>query len=546
MSDKENPRREKKVQSSVLFGFAYRQRRPNGKWTIRFRWGRIAVFFGGMAVLGYVAFATALYFFFKNVREFDEVRYADMFTVIFRMDEHRARMGDSQIEKAKKLFEEGDYRGGLHHLRTGVARSPKNLEGRRMLAEFYLLAYRRPDMAIQIMDMGLPYAYRDPEYLKSYLQILLAYQKDGEVVDVAKTILKTDPPPEIKKIMALGAATALHYRGNFDEAEDYLKEYQLENDLEGTLLTAKIFWERGQREQAIERLESALGRFPNDEPLFAALTRFYRETGDLDRARQYAVLRTINAPLSVAPRIDLLHILQQSGMTERANREADSILRQFQSEDRSLLGLANFAAESGNVALANRIYETALQQNMNIGNFALLLIETYIAAGDYERAIQFTEELANERPAWLDGSMPIFNTLRSVAYFGNGQRDLSRIYLNQFLKDGNLRAESLIAVSRRFRELGGYEEARQILQQAVKRNPENQVALTQLIALEIAMGNSTQLEGYLKRLIGMRRPSQDLLRNAYQQLGSDRFIFTPDRETLLAELNALLNTSKGS
>ncbi len=546
MAEKENSRRERKAQSSVLLGFAYRQRRPNGKWTIRFRWGRIGLFLGGMAALGYLAFATALYFFFKNVREFDEVRYADMFTVIFRMDEHRSRMGNSQIEKAKELFEEGDYRGGLHHLRTGVVRAPENLEGRRMLAEFYLFAYRRPDLAIQILDSGLPYAHRDPDYLKNFLQILLAHQKDAEAIDVAETILQTDPPPEIRKVMALAAATALQYRGNFDQAEDYLSEYQLDVELEGVLLSARIAWERGQRRLAIERLESSLGRFPNDEPIFAALTRYYRENGDLDRARQYAVLRTINAPLSVAPRIDLLHILHQSGMTERANREADAILRQFEGEERSLLGLANFATESGNIILANRIYETALQQKLNIGSFALLLIETYVAAGDYERAIQFTEELAKERPSWLEGSIPIFNSLRSVAYFGNGQRDLSRIYLNQFLKEGNLRAESLIAVSRRFQELGGYEEARQILQQAVRRNPENQVALTQLVALEIAMGNSTQLEGHLKRLIGMRRPSQDLLQNAYQQLGSDRFIYTSDRENLLAELNALLHSAQDS
>ena len=38
----------------------------------------------------------------------------------------------------------------------------------------------------------------------------------------------------------------------------------------------------------------------------------------------------------------------------------------------------------------------------------------------------------------------------------------------------------------------------------------------------------------------MRRPEIGLIADAYHKLGSDRFIFTPKRESLLLELNALL------
>jgi hypothetical protein len=41
----------------------------------------------------------------------------------------------------------------------------------------------------------------------------------------------------------------------------------------------------------------------------------------------------------------------------------------------------------------------------------------------------------------------------------------------------------------------------------------------------------------------MRRPQEDLLFEAYKKLGSDRFIFTPNREALLLELSALLRKS---
>jgi hypothetical protein len=38
----------------------------------------------------------------------------------------------------------------------------------------------------------------------------------------------------------------------------------------------------------------------------------------------------------------------------------------------------------------------------------------------------------------------------------------------------------------------------------------------------------------------MRRPQPEIILQAYRKLGSDRFIFTPNRESLLIDLSALL------
>ncbi|MEM9227736.1 MAG: hypothetical protein AAGA45_07185, partial [Verrucomicrobiota bacterium] len=62
--------------------------------------------------------------------------------------------------------------------------------------------------------------------------------------------------------------------------------------------------------------------------------------------------------------------------------------------------------------------------------------------------------------------------------------------------------------------------------------------------LEIDMGNSAQLGDYLKTLLQMRRPSPELLEKAYRSLGSDRFIFTQNREDLLNELDVILYPEK--
>ncbi|MEO0796126.1 MAG: hypothetical protein AAFX93_13230 [Verrucomicrobiota bacterium] len=530
-------------QKSILLGFAIRRRGPSGRWRIQFRWGRIFGVLAIMAIIGYFALTTALFVFFKKVQKFDDVSYADMFTVLLHMDEHRAKVGDYQIERAKEMLEKQQYNDAFTFLREGVVRSPKNNEGRLLLSEYFIVLPKLggPDRAIDLLREGVPYAKEDPAYLQRYIQLLLQQQLDVEVIAVSEEILAGEPNKDVQRLLAVASATANLLRGNFDAAEDFVKTYNLEDELEGLRLSARITWERGQEKAAIEKLENAIGKFQTNEPIYAALAKYHRDRGEGDKARQYAVRRNIEAPLAVAPRIELLPILSMTGEDERAAREAEAILRQFRKEENALLLLANYATDDGKIDLARRIYEEALENDFPIGKFALLLIEAHIVAGDYEGAISFSEELAKERPDWLESNMPVFNSLRAVAYFGVGNDNLAGIYTDQFLKESNVRVESLLAVSRRFAALGGNQFARKILKQAYENNPKNQAALSNLIQIEIETGNAAELGNYLKRLLQMRRPSIDILQQAYQKLGSDRFIFTPDRETLLIELNAVIN-----
>ncbi len=538
----------RKNRNTVLLGLAVRERGPSGRWRIRFRWGLLLGMMAIFVILGYCVMATGLYFYFKRVQNFDEVRYLDMYTLLFNQTEHRAKVGDYQIEQAKAALEEGNFRQALQYLRTGIIRSPENLDGRTLMADFLMFGFRPPDYdrAINILRDGVPFAYNDPDYLKKYIQVLLLHQDDAEVVEVADRILAKNPSPEVTRILALAAATATYYRGNFDQAEDYLRRYDLEDELEGALLSARISWDRGQKAAAIAKLEADLDKFPNDEPIYELLTRFHREEGDNAKARQYAVLRNINAPLSVGPRIDLLFILNATGQEERARREAESILQQFANDERSLQYLANYATDTGNVELSRRIYERALENDFNIAPFAMLLIESHITAGDFKGAIDFTSELVKERPSWLEKNWAIFNSLRAVAYYGLGNADLTELYLNQFLQASDVRVESLLAVSNRFEKLDGKEESRKILMQAYSQNPRNQAALSRLIALEIELGNSAELGPYLEDLLQMRRPSASILTEAYRKLGSDHFIFTRGRKDLLIELESIINPRTGS
>jgi Tfp pilus assembly protein PilF len=528
---------------AILFGYAVQSKALDGRVSIRFRWTRLFVTFTLLAVVGWLSLAGALYFYFKYNKEFEDVSYVKMLTLLpFGIEEHRREMGDFHIEKGLDEMRDGNLRDGFRLLRLGVARSPGNLEGRLVMAEFYEFAIKRPDIAAQQLLEGLEKGgLEDLDYLKRTLRVLLRHQMDEEIQALADENLPDTPElTERNRVLAFGAANANHLRGNFDKAENYLIDYGLIESLEGLLLSSQISWERGDKITAITKMEASLRKFPKSEPLLMQLSRYHRELGELDDARRYAILRNVSDPLSAAPRLELLYIYNKSGDEASEKREIQRMLRQFRDDEPALQSLANFAAETGNIDLARRTYAEALENQFAIDTFALLLIEAHLSSDDYGGALYFAEELLKEKPEWLSNRWATFNSLRAVASYGVGQADLGEIYLQDFLDGQNNQPETLLAVARYFDDIERDPQAHKVLLDAYQANPSNQKVLTELIRTELQLGYTENLNRLLPRLLQMRRPQEELLVEAYRKLGSDRFIFTPNREGLLLELNAIL------
>ncbi|MBT62120.1 MAG: hypothetical protein CML13_02805 [Puniceicoccaceae bacterium] len=549
MNKKQSTRHPVAREKSILLGFVAQRKGIDGRTEISIRWGRLFAAALLLLVAGWFAMAGALYFHFKYNKEFDEVSYSKMLTLLpFGIEEHRVEMGNYHIQKGLNEIKQGNYRDALRLLRLGVARAPANLEGRRVLAEFYEVALKRHDIAADQLLKGLSQGgIDDIDYLKQTLRVLLRYQMDEQIQELADEYLPKEPElTDINRTLAFGAANANYLRGNYDRADDYLSSYNLLESLEGVLLSSQISWDRGNQEAAITKMEDAVSTFPNSEPLLMQLSRYNRELGNIDAARRYAILRNVSDPLSSAPRLELLYIYNKSGDTEREQRETQRMLQQFSEDEAALQALANFAADTGNVDLARRTYEEALENEFNIDAFALLLIEAHLVDKDYEGALEFSEELLKERPDWLTARWAIFNSLRAVASYGINRPDLGEIYLQDFIDEANNQPQTYLAVARRFTKIDRHQQARKILMVAYQRTPTNQKILSELIRSELILGNTENLNRLLARLLEMRRPQMELLVEAYQKLGSDRFIFTPDRESLLLQLSSILRENEQS
>jgi predicted Zn-dependent protease len=526
----------------ILFGYVVQRKGADGRMEIAVRWGRLMATFFALCIAGWLCTAAALYFYFKYKKDFEEVSITGMIALPFRLDDHRKEMGDYHVKKGLEEIKEGNYRDALRLLRLGVTRSPGNLEGRLVLTEFYEIALKRPEIAVDLMMKGLTHGgIEDLDYLKQTLRILLRYQMDEKIQELADDYL----PEELEltdrnRTLAFGAANANYLRGNYDRADDYLISYNLIDSLEGLLLSSQISWDRGDQFSAITKMEESLRKFPNSEPLLMQLSRYHREMGDIDQARRYAILRNVSDPLSPAPRLELLYIYNTSGDAEREKRETQRMLSQFRDDEKALQALANFAADTGNIDLARRTYEEALENEFKIDAFALLLIEAHLVNEDYEGATSFSEELLKERPEWLQNRWAIFQSLRAVASYGSNRPDLGEIYLQDFVDDPQNQPQTHLAVARRFNNIERPQQARSVLMKAYQQAPTNQKILSELIRAELTLGNTENLNRLLTRLLLMRRPQMELLAEAYRKLGSDRFIFTPDRESLLLQLSAII------
>ena len=529
----------------ILFGFVTQSKGADGRIHIAVRWGRILSTLLTLFIAGWIATAGALFYYFKYKKDFNEVTITGMLSLPFRIDEHREEMGDYHVKQGLEEVKEGNYRDALRLLRLGVARSPSNLEGRRVLAEFYELALKRSDVAADLMLKGLDRGgIEDLDYLKQTLRMLLRNQMDEQIQELCNKYLPAEPDlSDINRTLAFGGANANYLRGNYDQADDYLIAYNLIESLEGLLLSSQISWDRGNQIAAITKMEYSLRRFPNSEPLLMQLSRYHREIGEIDKARRYAILRNVKDPLSAAPRLELLYIYNKSEDFDREQRETQRMLKQFRDDESALQALANFAADTGNIDLARRTYEEALENEFAVDAFALLLVESHLVSKDYEGALSFSEELLKERPDWLTQRWAIFNSLRAVASYGINRPDLGEIYLQYFIDEANNPPQTYLAVARRFSGIDRAPQARKILSTAMQRTPANQKILSELIRVELKLGNTENLNHLLTRLLQMRRPQMEIIVDAYNKLGSDRFIFTPSRENLLLQLSAILRES---
>lgn len=488
----------------------------------------------------YLLLAGAAFLFVHYGQHIESVGVLDVL-LPSRWGHYRVARGDHHVAIAQKLAGEGNHLEALLLVRTGVVRSPANRDGRLLLAQL-LVEARRPDTAQQVLLDGLQFHRNDPSYLHPLLAFLLQQQQDARVIALARGSLRSPPAlPECSRLFGFAAATASYFRGNYDQADDFLHALpQLPFSRDGRLLEAKIDWDRGYRDLALLQLRQLAIELPGDVEIHRELAGRLGERGLHDEARRLSLAFQIAHPALPGPRIELLNAYHRTGEHDRVAREAGALLRDFAADSSALLALADFAANIGDVSLARRLDDHAKAHHLPREAHAILVVEALIVARDYRTALDTSRELLRENPGWDPRYAALLGSLQAIAHYGLGDVEAARLLLTNFLNHSDLRAENLLAIAKRLSDVGAGEQARQTLLRAVTVDPLNQAALTRLVELDLNLNRIDDLPAHLRRLLTMRRPSPDVLLVAQHKLGSDLFLFSAERPAALEAVRLAL------
>ncbi len=549
-----------------VVGYKERRYRPN--------WRRIGLLFPVFLLLLWVGLSEANYFKERFMNGIPTTRRADMYLYLpdtaansvanlflskeqIRLREreklltakdsygrsaHLYRKGEYYVSVAKEALARQDYAEFSRYIGTGAQLSPANLEAQRLCADLFF-AFQRPLDAYQLLEESLVFAKQDREYFRQYVQRCFMLDQDARLIATATKYLG-DPAvaEDIRADLRLAAAQAHFLRGDFADAARLIKEHRLDQTADGYLLNCQLLWESGDRTGALAELDAALAVFPAGVRLLEMKARWLKESGELARAKDTLDLLAISQPGRPGPLIQSLYLLP--GEADRPRREAllEKIIATFGNQEQPMLDLARFGNDTSDVALTARLAKLALERKFgNRVRFDLVHVECLLNAGRARETILLVDALYKqaERDQWVAETRMAFDALRTIAYFADGQTEIGSINLQKLLQHRKVPPQVLVAASRKLIAARRYDEANEVLIQAHLQNETNQAILMQIVRLKLDHPLiSADLETYLRRLMLNRRPSPEVLRAALRRLGSDTYLFSADRETLLRDVEA--------
>ena len=549
-----------------VIGYKERRYRPN--------WRRIGLLFPVALLLLWVALSEANYFKERFMNGIPATRRADMYLYLpdsvvnsaanlflgkeqIRLREraklltakdsygrsaHLYRKGEYFVSVAKDALARQDYAEFARYIGTGAQLTPSNLEAQRLCADLFF-AFQRPLDAYQLLEESLVFAKQDREYFRQYVQRCFMLDQDARLIATAtKHLADPEVAEDIRADLRLAAAQAHFLRGDFADAARLIKEYRLDQTADGYLLNCQLLWESGDRSGALAELDAALAVFPAGVRLLEMKARWLKDSGEFNRAQDTLDLLAISQPGRPGPLIQSLYLLP--GETNRARRAAltEKIVATFGNQEQTMLDLARFGNDTADVALTTRLAKLALERKFgNRVRFDLVHVECLLNAGRARETILLVDALYKqaERDQWVAETRMAFDALRTIAYFADGQTDIGSINLQKLLQHRKVPPQVLVAASRKLIAAKRYDEANEVLIQAHLQNETNQAVLMQIVSLKLDHPRiAADLETYLRRLMLNRRPSPEVLRAALRRLGSDTYLFSADRETLLRDVEA--------
>lgn len=371
-----------------------REERVQSIWRLEFFWKRFLVGASVLAVVAYLAAATALWVWFKRTPQ-NKVTWTSIALAPVQRGHFRTLRGETTIAVALERLRARDYVEGFHGLRAGLARAPGHVEGRLVLTS--LLVGNDPARALATLEDGLKYAEDNPELLRALFSLYQQQQASERALARSQELLARQPPLSAASRRVVGSARAaiLLDRGEADAADRALAEVPAALDANestrGALLRVSVLIRRGRHDEAkaeIDRLAAA-GATPDLFRLQAEQAIAMQDDAALEGA-----LRRLRAAASDGPQAYLYtfqawHRAKRLTLRDRAEQDYYNL---FGSQDVALQLLAASAASLGLPEVVQRAQQVAQSNRLSTFAYRVHLTEMALRRGDFDAAFRFLNE----------------------------------------------------------------------------------------------------------------------------------------------------------
>ena len=488
----------------------------------------------------YLLLTSGAWWFVKYHRGISQIAYFDI-ALPSNWERYKVKRGDHHIQQARQYLQIGQGARGFQLLRIGLARSPRNRDGRILLSQIFA-ANNRKDLAKKTLTDGLGYHRYDRDFITHTLRFLIEQEEDLAALTLSNQFLEdANSPREILELATLSAANVHHSLGSYDLAESLLGTNQIGNSIDGRLLQAQIEWDRGYHVLSLILLRTLRHDFPSSESVYSRLQDALRSQNLNDESRRLSILHQIKHPNRSRSQLDRIRSLTAEEDAAGATLAAYQMIETFSQNASSLLELGDFAATTSNLTLARALVRHFQQHDLpKKAIMHLLLIEALLNAGRYEEVIDEVGHIQHSNPT----DDQIANTatgLAAIAHYGLEDTGSGAANLTRFMARSQLRPESLLAIADRLAKMGKQEAAKATLSQAHQLSLKSQPILTKLLELYLEDRDSTEIQASLQLLLSMRKPSPAILADALKWLSSDQFIFLSGRTALITRIEQHLS-----
>jgi len=448
------------------------------------------------------------------------------------------------IKEGLAKAEAQEWRAAFNLLRPGLLAVPDHREARLLTARIYLMA-GRPDMARTLLIEGMKYHGDQLGYLREALGFFFALQADEAVIDLTRELRsRLDPKAPAARMAAVALTYAYFNRERFDEAEALMAEAHLLGTPEARFVAARITWERGRREQAVAQLRELAVQMPGEPEAYRTLIAYLREDHRWAEVRRASLQRQFILPEDPEAYVDFIAACAEEGDAARRAEAETAFFEHFGNDTQALLKLGDSAAGSGRIEIARRVAMRCRELGRDEAEGTLLLLAAYVEARDYPGLLEFWSDLRPRTLRWAERHRLMADGLRAVALYGTGQETEASILTQRVADSRLLPAPLLVSIARKLLAVGQVKEARRVVAQARAIDPLYQPALACTLEVMVADGDLAGGPALIERLLGMRKPPTDLLHSLTQALGSDQYLFLPDRAKAEAEIADWLRERK--